>query len=160
MKETFIIEIIKNILTYSSISYFGKKAENEIFQIISPENSLKFSIEKDTTKNSIDFQLTSISGKLPKIWDKKIYNFSLSQIGSKSKKQITEPIESVIIRGQQKFELNGILNPVEIEINNNRISNILKKYKNVYYKLTPLGILFPASIKNDTKQIFVTCRVK
>ena len=116
MKETFITEIIKNILTYSSISYFAKKAENEIFQIISPENSLKFSIEKDTTKNSVDFQLTSISGKLPKIWDKKIYNFSLSQIGSKSKEQITEPIESVIIRGQQKFELNGILNPVLLKL--------------------------------------------
>ena len=71
---------------------------------------------------------------------------------------MAEPTESVIIRGQQKFELNDILNPVEIEINDDRILNILKKYKNVYYKLTPLGILFPASITNDTKQIFVTCR--
>ena len=71
---------------------------------------------------------------------------------------MAEPIESVIIRGQQKFELNDILNPVEIEVNDDRILNILKKYKNVYYKLTPLGILFPASITNDTKQIFVTCR--
>ena len=26
------------------------------------------------------------------------------------------------------------------------------------YKVTPLGLLFPASIKNDTKQIFVTCK--
>ena len=26
------------------------------------------------------------------------------------------------------------------------------------YKLTPLGLLFPASIKNDTEQIFITCR--
>ena len=150
MKETFITEIIKKILTYGFISYFGKKAGNEIFRIISPENSLKFFIEKDTTKNSVDFQLRSISGKLPEIWDKKIYNFSLTQIGSKRKKQMAEPTESVIIRGQQKFELNGILNPVEIEINDNSILNILKKYRNVYYKVTPLGILFPASIKIDT----------
>ena len=35
---------------------------------------------------------------------------------------------------------------------------MLKKYKNVYYKLAPVGILFPSSIINDTKQIFVTCR--
>ena len=40
-----------------------------------------------------------------------------------------------------------------MEINNDRILNILKKHKNVYYKGTP-----PASITNDTKQIFVTCR--
>ena len=26
------------------------------------------------------------------------------------------------------------------------------------YRITPLGLLFPASIKNDTQQIFVTCR--
>ena len=126
--------------------------------MISPENCLEFSIEKDIIKNSVDFQLTSISGKLPKIRDKKIYNFSLTKTGSKRKKQIAEPIESVIIRGQQKFELDDILNSVEIEINNDRILNTLKKYKNVYYKLTPLDIIFLASITNDTEQIFVTCR--
>ena len=71
---------------------------------------------------------------------------------------MAELIESVIIWGQQKFELSDILNPVEIELNNNRILNILKKYKNIYYKLTRPGILFPASVTNDTKQIFVTCR--
>ena len=32
----------------------------------------------------------------------------------------------------------------------------LKKYKNVVYKITPLGMLFPASIKNDTNLIFIT----
>ena len=71
---------------------------------------------------------------------------------------MAEPIESVIIQGQKRFELNDILNPVEIGTNDDRILNILKKYKNVYYKLTPLGILFPASITNDTKQIFSTYR--
>ena len=35
---------------------------------------------------------------------------------------------------------------------------MLKKYKNVYYNLTPISILFPASVINNTKQIFVTCR--
>ena len=39
---------------------------------------------------------------------------------------MAEPIESVIIRGQQKFELKDILNPVEIEVNNDGILKILK----------------------------------
>ena len=34
----------------------------------------------------------------------------------------------------------------------------IKKYKNVRYKLTPLGLLFPVSVKIDTEQIFITCR--
>ena len=64
------------------------------------------------------------------------------------------PIETVIIRAQQNFEIVGGINPVQIEIENDRILNILKKYKNSVYKLTPLGILFPASIKNNTEQVF------
>ena len=38
------------------------------------------------------------------------------------------------------------------------VGNILKKHKNVLYKLTPLGILFLASLKNNTEQVFITCR--
>ena len=35
---------------------------------------------------------------------------------------------------------------------------MLKGHKNVVYKLIPLGLLFPTSVKNDTKQLFITCR--
>ena len=76
----------------------------------------------------------------------------------KKKKEMTEPVESVIICRQQKFELNNTLNPVEIEINDDRILNVLKKFIHFYYKFTPCGILFPSSITNNTKQIFVICR--
>ena len=72
---------------------------------------------------------------------------------------MNEPIEIAIIRGQQKFDLHDLLNPVQIEINDDRILNILKNiYIYIYYELILLGILFPSSVTNDTKQIFVTCR--
>ena len=42
---------------------------------------------------------------------------------------MNEPIEiRKIVRDQQKFDLHDILNLIEIEINNERISNMLKKY--------------------------------
>ena len=69
-----------------------------------------------------------------------------------------EPIETIIIHAQQSFEIADGLNPVQIEIDDDRVLNIFKKYKNVRYRLTPLELLFPASIKNDTEQIFLTCR--
>ena len=94
-----------------------KKTENEIFQIISLENYLKFTAEKDTVKNDLDFKLTNNSKKFPKIRDKEIYKFSITQVGSKRKKHMVEPVETVIVRGQQKFEIESKLNPVEIEIN-------------------------------------------
>ena len=67
-----------------------------------------------------------------------------------------QPVETIIIRAQQNFDVVGGLNPVQIEIEDDRIINIFKKYKNVLYKVTPLGLLFPASLKNDTRQIFIT----
>ena len=67
-----------------------------------------------------------------------------------------EPIDTIIIRAQQDFDIDGGLNPVQIQIRHDTILNQLKKYKYVIYKITPLGLLFPASIKNDTNLIFVT----
>ena len=71
---------------------------------------------------------------------------------------MVEPIETIVVRAQQSFEVVGGLNPIQIELEDDRILNGLKRYKNVTYKVTPLGLLFLASIKNDTKQIFVTCK--
>ena len=51
---------------------------------------------------------------------------------------MTEPIETVIIRTQQIFETASGINPVKIEIEDDRVLNILKKYKSAEYKLTLL----------------------
>ena len=68
------------------------------------------------------------------------------------------PVETIFVHAQQSFEIAEGLNPIHIEIEDDRVINILKKYSKVIYKITPLGLLFLASIKNDTKQIFVTGR--
>ena len=96
-------------------------------QIILFNNSLKPLVSKDTIKNTLDFRLTTIDGNLPKLNDKKLYNFSLKEIKTKRKAQMNEPIETVIIRGQQKFDLHSMLNLIQIEINDDRILNIPKE---------------------------------
>ena len=53
-----------------------------------------------------------------------------------------ESIETVIICAQQSFEIAGGLDPVQIEIDDDRVLKIFKKYKNVRYRLTPLGLFF------------------
>ena len=85
IKETFITVLNKKLLVYSSISYCNKKTEHEIFKIKTPDKFLKFYVDKDATKNSLRFQLINISGNLPKLKDKKIYNFSLTKKGKKEK---------------------------------------------------------------------------
>ena len=71
---------------------------------------------------------------------------------------MSEPTESIIIHAQQNFDVDGGLNPVKIELEDIRIINILKKRINARYRLMPLGFLFSASGKNDTEEIFITCR--
>ena len=69
-----------------------------------------------------------------------------------------EPIETIIIRAQQDFDVVDSLNPIQIKISDDTILNSLKKDKNAAYKITPLGMLFPAAITNDTNLIFVTAK--
>ena len=71
---------------------------------------------------------------------------------------MAEPKETVIISTQQSFEIAGGLNPVQVETEDDRILNMLKRNRNVVYRLTLLGCLFPASVKNNTEQIFMTIR--
>ena len=111
-------------------------------------NFLKFLIEKNSLKSNLD-------GSEVKTSDNKIHHFSITKLGQRRKKGMSEPIETIIIRAQQDFDVFGGLNPIQIEIKDDRVTNVLKKYKNVIYKITPLGILFPASVTNDTSNIFV-----
>ena len=156
IKKTFFTAINKTLSIYGSFSYFsGKIAEKEI-KLLDVSNFLKFYIERRSLKKSFNFQLAHINRKNPKIKDKKIHNFSITRLGKKRKLDMSQPIETVRIRAQQTFDLIGGLNPVQIEIEDDRIKNIFKKYKNVLYKVTPLGLLFPASLKNDPKKLFIT----
>ena len=59
---------------------------------------------------------------------------------------MSEPIETIIIRAQQDFDVDGGLNPIQVEIKDDNIINLFKKYKNVVYKITPVGLLFSASL--------------
>ena len=127
--------------------------KNEIFKIVSLEEFLEFYVDKDASKKSLRFQLTNINGDIPNLKDSKIYNFPLTKIREKRKRKMAEPIETVIIRVQQNFEIVGGLNSVQIKTEDDRVLNILKKHENSH-KLTLLGMLFPAPISNDTEQFF------
>ena len=71
---------------------------------------------------------------------------------------MSELTETVIIRAQQNFDVVGGLNPIQIEIKDDTVINIFKKYKSVVYKIIPLGFLCPATKKNDTQQIFILAK--
>ena len=128
INETYITALNKKRSIYGCISYSNKKkTENEIFKTISPENILKFFVNRETNKDSLSFQFKGISGNLPTHKDKSIQNLSLTRIGRKRKLPMQDPIETIIIRTQQNSEIAGGLNHLQIEIEDNRIINVLKK---------------------------------
>ena len=81
IEQTFVTEINKLMSVYGSISFFNKKSINENVQLVSLNNRLKFTVLKDTIKNTLDFQLTKIDENLPKLNDKKKHHFSLTEVG-------------------------------------------------------------------------------
>ena len=50
-----------------------------------------------------------------------------------------EPIDTLIVRGQQDFELHDQLNPIEIKTTDNTFIIRLKKYKRGTNEFTPVG---------------------
>ena len=74
----------------------------------------------------------------------------LTRLRRKRKFAMQEPIESVIVHAQYNFDVVGGLNPVQIELEDDIILNALKRYKSILYRVTPLDVLFPATITNDT----------
>ena len=96
--------------------------------------SRNFLSKKNTLKKELKFQLTNISGKNPKTKDNKIYNSLITRLGEKRKINISQPIETIVIRAQQNFEIAGGLNPIQIEIEDHRVINILKNTKMSYIK--------------------------
>ena len=95
-------------------------------QIVSFNGKLKLSVVKNKIKNALDFPLTKINGTPSVLNDQKIRSFSFTEKGSKRKLKImNERIKAVIIRGQQKFDLYDGFNPVQIQIDDNRILNTL-----------------------------------
>ena len=103
-----------------------------MLKIISPENLLKFLVNRDTIRNNLSFQLTSISGIVPTLKDKKIRDLSLTRLGRKRKLPMQEPIETVIIRAQQNFEVAVGMNPIQIEL---RTTGYLISFKKIKMSL-------------------------
>ena len=107
-------------------------------------------------KGNLQLHLAYVNGSNVETTDNKIHKFSITKLGKRRRNMTLKPVDTITVRAQQDFDIGRGLNPVQIHLNDEKILNQLKKYKDVVYKITPLGMLFPASIKNDTNLFFIT----
>ena len=155
IKKTFVTAIDKELSFYRSFSYFSGKTSIKNIKLIDVNNPLKFLVEK-LLRDNLKLKIAYVNGSDVHTEDKKIHDFSITKLGKRRKNMLSEPVETLIVRAQQNFDVVGGLNPIQVQITDDTALNLLKKYKNVAYKVTPLGLLFPASINNNTDQIFIT----
>ena len=123
-------------------------------ELVNATDSLKFLVKKKSLKDNLKLQVAHADGSEVKTNDKKIHDLSITKLGNRRKNMLPETVKTVIVRAQQEFDVAGGLNPIQIQISDDTVLNLLKKTKNVAYKITPIGLLFPAAVTNDTNFIF------
>ena len=92
---------------YGSFSYFSGKIGIENLKLLSVDNFLKFFIEKKSLKPNVKLQLLHVSGSKITTSDKKIHNFSITKLGKIKKRAMPESIETLLIRAEQTFDIDG-----------------------------------------------------
>ena len=68
-------------------------------------------------------QLARVNESEAKTSDKKIHDFSITKLQKRRKTIMGEPIETIIIKAQQDFDTAGGLNPMRIEIEDDKVIN-------------------------------------
>ena len=104
---------------------------------------------------TLKLHLPYVNGSVVQTTDQKIHNFSITLLGKRQKNMFSTPIDTIIIRPQQDFDNVGGLKPIQAQIKDSKIINRLTKYKKLAYKITPLGLPFPASITNNTNHLII-----
>ena len=136
-----------------SFGCFGKTTDIQNIGLISSKNTQKLYIEKNTIRDTLDFELKHVSGTDLETEDNRLYEILFTRL-SKSKKSI-KILDFLIIRGQQVFEEGRDINPIEIKIEDNRVRNLFEMYKGNKVRFKLIGLLIASSVVNNKEKIFL-----
>ena len=100
---------------YGSFSYFLGKTGISNLKLLTSSDLLKFIIEEKSLESNLKLRLAQLNGSEVKTSDNKIQHFSITKLGKRRKKVMSEPIETIIIREQQDFDVVGGLNPNKLK---------------------------------------------
>ena len=112
IKRTFITALNKELSIYGSFSYFSGKKKAKNIKLIDVSNHLKFFVEKKAVRKNLKLHLAYVNGSVVQTIDQKIHNFSITRLGKRQKNMFSNPIDAIIIRAQQDFDVVGGLNPI------------------------------------------------
>ena len=127
--------------------------------MITPRNKLKFNVKQNVSLSDLSLSIAPViaSEKL-NFRQRKIKNLLIISTFSKTRKRkMREILDTIMIKALQKFENYTVLNPLDIDIRSNYMTEIINDFKYYVYQVMLKNILFSANIVNNTQQIFITC---
>ena len=68
-----------------------------------------------------------------------------------------EVVETLLIKALQNFDNYTVLNPLDIDIRSNYMTEKINSYKGHVYQVLIRNLLFSANITNKTQQLFIVC---
>ena len=161
IKPSFTTELQKEFSIYGLVNFSSEiDKKNKKIKVISPNNNLKFKVEKDIYKNQLKFELSKVhSKKTFDIVNNNIYNFGILSIDKKIKigekrAMSKEIIDSVTIIGIQNTEYSYI-NPIHIQVKSESVIRKLLTNKTNKYRFSLKSLIFSSNITNDTDVIFL-----
>ena len=97
IKKTFITAINKQVSLYGSFSYFSGKTSISNLKLLTSNDFLKFLGEKKSLKSNLRLQLAQMDGSEVKTSNNKSHHCSITKLGKRRKKGMSEPIETITI---------------------------------------------------------------
>ena len=82
---------------------------------------------------------------------------SSERIKTGQKRKIVEVLDTLLVKALQSYDKYTILNPLDIDIRSNYLTDKINEYKDFTYQVCIRNILFSSAIKNETQNIFLTC---
>ena len=70
---------------------------------------------------------------------------------------MVEVLDTLLAKSLQSYDKYTILNPLDIDIRSNYLTDKINEYKGSIYEVCIRNILFGSAIKNETQNIFLTC---
>ena len=162
IKETFISEINKKVSLIGSLWYFVKTGCNGRMSLVNSRNKLNFKIKKSQNLAKFSFGISPVVvSKKINFKNRQINNILIVSIDKKAragqKRKMTEILDTLLIKALQSYDRYTILNPLDIDIRSNYMTEKINNYKGYMYEVCIRNLLFSAGIKSDTQNIFLIC---
>ena len=159
MNETFVSEVGKKISLIGGVWYFVKPGSSGKIELVTSKNKFKFNVKENQILSLFSIGIAPVmASKNIRFKQEKIKNILIISAPAKTRKRkMTEVVETLLIKALQNVDNYTVLNPLDIDIRSNYMTEKINSYKGHVCQVLIRYLLFSANITNETQQLFIVC---